>query len=185
MLSVPPIRGEFPFTPSGGGGPLFSFERREKGLFKKGKARGSAPRVGGLAVGKPGHHTRALPQSRRLALHDCHSSSQHRMRSDCPLGLSLAGGSSLMAAVRPRCRGEGVSPAFTGRRGRELTTPAVGLRSRRCVVKPDPITPHGQSSRGAAEGEGRFPTAMATALFQNTSLHFISHSYFNTTKQKS
>ena len=72
--------------------------------------------------------------------------------------------SSLMAAMRPRCRGKGVSPGFTGRRGREFTTPAVGLRSRRCVVKPDPITPHGQSSRGAAEGEGRFPTAMAAAI---------------------
>ena len=91
------------------------------------------------------------------------------MRSDCPSGLSLAGGSGLMAAVRPRCRGEGVSLASKGRRGRELNTPAVenetpavGLRSRRCVVKPDPITPHGQSSRGAAEGEGRFPTAITT-----------------------
>ena len=29
------------------------------------------------------------------------------------------------------------------------------------VAKPDPITPHGQSSRGAAEGEERFPTAIA------------------------
>ena len=118
-------------------------------------------RVGsGVCEGAVGLRT----QSRRLALHGCHSSSQHRMRSDCPLGLSLAGGSSLMAAMRPRCRGKGVSPAFTGRRGRELTTPAVGLRSRRCVVKPDPITPHGQSSRGAAEGEGRFPTAMAVCV---------------------
>ena len=70
-----------------------------------------------------------------------------------------------MAAVRPRCRGEGVSQAIIGKRGRELKTPAVGLRSRRCVVKPDPITPHGQSSRGAAEGEGRFPTAIAAAIF--------------------
>ena len=112
-------------------------------------------------------------QSRRLALHSCQSSSQHRMRSDCPLGLSLASGSSLMATVRPRCRGEGVSPAFTGRRGRELTTPAVGLRSRRCVVKPDPITPHGQSSRGAAEGEGRFPTAKAFC-FKSRSLYYGS-----------
>jgi hypothetical protein len=118
-------------------------------------------------------------KSRCLALHSCQSSSQHRMRSDCPLGLSLASGSSLMAAVRPRCRGEGVSPAITGKRGRELTTPAVGLRSRRCVVKPDPITPHGQSSRGAAEGEGRFPTAMSAALFKNSSLYVCSHFFLH------
>ena len=84
-------------------------------------------------------------------------------------------------ALRLRCRGEGVSSAITGKRGREFTTPAVGLRSRRCVVKPDPITPHGQSSRGAAEGEGRFPTAMVKVLFQNTSLHLISDCYFHTT----
>ena len=43
--------------------------------------------------------------------------------------------------------------AFTGKRGRELTTPAVGLRSRRCVMKSDPTTPHGQYSRSAAERE--------------------------------
>ena len=134
-------------------------------------------RVGsGVCEGSVGPRT----QSRRLALHGCHWSSQHRMRSDCPLGLSLAGGSSLMAAVRPRCRGDGVSPAFTGRRGRELTTPAVGLRSRRCVVKPDPITSHGQSSRGAAEGKGRFPTA--TALCLNTEA-FILVNFFHS-KQK-
>ena len=118
-------------------------------------------------------------QSRRLALHGCLSSSQRRMRSDRPLGLSLACSSSLMAAMRPRCRGKCVSPGFTGRRGREFTTPAVGLRSRRCVVKPDPITPHGQSSRGAAEGEGRFPTAMAAAIFINKSFHFGSLSFFH------
>ena len=184
MLSLFRLRGGNSPSPLRGEGVLSSLSREERrGFSKKGKARGSAPRVGGLAVGKPGHHTRALPQSRRLALHDCHSSSQHRMRSDCPLGLSLAGGSGLTAAVRQRCHGEGVSLAFFGRRGRELTTPAVGLRSRRCVVKPDPITPHGQSSRGAAEGEGRFPTALAAAIFQNTSLHFGSHSYFNTSRK--
>ena len=40
----------------------------------------------------------------------------------------------------------------------------LGLRlQNRCsVAKPDPATPHGQSSRGAAEGEGRFPTAITT-----------------------
>ncbi len=78
-----------------------------------------------------------------------------------------------MAAVRPTCRGEGVSPAITGRKGRELTTPAVGLRSRRCVVKPDPITPHGQSSRGAAEGEGHFPTAMMQLDFKIQAFIFV------------
>ena len=118
-------------------------------------------RVGsGVCEGAVGPRT----QSRRLALHGCHSSSQHRMRSYCPLGLSLAGSSALTAAVRQRCHGEGVSLVFFDRRGRELTTSAVGLRSRCCVVKPDPITPHGQSSRGAAEWEGRFPTAMAVCV---------------------
>ena len=40
----------------------------------------------------------------------------------------------------------------------------LGLRlQNRCsVAKPDPATPHGQSSWGAAEGEGRFPTANTT-----------------------
>ena len=40
----------------------------------------------------------------------------------------------------------------------------LGLRlQNRCsVAKPDPATPHGQSSWGAAEGEGRFPTAITT-----------------------
>jgi len=33
-------------------------------------------------------------------------------------------------------------------------------------VTPDPITPHGQSSRGAAEGEGHFPTAMMQLHFK-------------------
>ena len=121
-------------------------------------------------------------QSRRLALHCFLSSSQRRMRSDRPLGLSLACSSSLMEAMRPRCRGKGVSPDFTSRRGWELTTPAVGLRSRRCVVKPDPITPHGQSSRGAAEGEGRFPTAKAFC-FKNRSLYYGSFVYLNPSRK--
>ena len=85
-----------------------------------------------------------------------------------------------MAAVRPRCCGEGVSPALTGRRGWELMTPAVGLRSRRCVVKPDPIAPLGQSSRGAAEGEGRFPTAMV--FYLKTEAFILVHFFHS--KQK-
>ena len=83
-------------------------------------------------------------------------------------------------AMRLRCRGEGVSPAITGRRGRELTTPAVGLRSRR-LVKPDPITPHGQSSRGGAEGDGRFPTAMA--LYLKTEAFILVHFLFLPSRQ--
>ena len=78
-----------------------------------------------------------------------------------------------VAMSRRRRRGEGVSPAITGKRGRELITPAVGLRSRRCVVKPDPITPHGQSSRGAAEGEGHFPTAMMQLDFKIQAFIFV------------
>jgi hypothetical protein len=72
-----------------------------------------------------------------------------------------------------RRRGKGVSLAITGKRGRELITPAVGLRSCRCVVKPDPITPHGQSSRGAAEGEGHFPTAMMQLDFKIQAFIFV------------
>ena len=136
----PPPSGEGILSPPRGG---------EKRSFSRGEGpwRRAARGWLGLGQARPPH---------------THSSSQHRMRSDCPLGLSLAGGSGLMAAVLHRCRGEGVSLVFTGRRSREPKTPAVGLRSRRCVVKPDPITPHGKSSRGVAEGEGRFPTAIDT-----------------------
>ena len=113
-LSPPPFGGgNSPSPPLGGGGPLLSFGRGEKGPSQGGKARGSAPRVGGLALGKPGHHTGALPQSRRFASHGCPSSPQHRMRSDCPSGLSLAGGSGLMAAVRPKCRDVPVALGWT------------------------------------------------------------------------
>ena len=42
------------------------------------------------------------------------------------------------------------------------------------MVKPDPRTPHGQSSRGAAEVEERFPTAIATMSL----LHFKHTSMF-------
>ena len=85
------------------------------------------------------------------------------MRSDCPSGLSLACWSGLIAAVRQRCRGKGVFLASGGKRGREPKTPAVGLRDRCCVVKPDPITTQGQSPWGASEGEGRLSAASAAA----------------------
>ena len=67
-----------------------------------------------------------------------------------------------MAAVRQRRYGEGVFLAPGGEKGREHNTPAVGLRNRCCVVKPDPITTHCQSSRGASEGEERLSTATVT-----------------------
>ena len=157
-LGRPPLGGRFPLPPLGGRGssPLLR-ERREGAFPKGGKARGSAPRVGGLALGKPGHHTGALPQSRRSSSHGCCQIPQHRMRSDCPSGLSLAGGSGSIAAVRLRCRGEGVSLALTGERGRELTTPAVGLRSRRCVVKPDPQRRMASPPGARRKGKGASP----------------------------
>ena len=78
-----------------------------------------------------------------------------------------------MAAVRQRRYGEGVFLAPGGKKGREPKTPAVGLRNRCCVVKPDPITTHGQSSRGASEGEERLSTATAAAY--DMLLQFPSH----------
>ena len=65
------------------------------------------------------------------------------MRSGCPSGLPLACRSGLIAAVRQRCRGKGVFLASCGEKGREPKTPAVGLRDRCFVVKPDPITTQG------------------------------------------
>ena len=56
----------------------------------------------------------------------------------------------------------------------------LGLRlQNRCsVAKPDPATPHGQSSRGAAEGEGRFPTAttLCKSSYEKTSSS-VCHTY--------
>ena len=75
--------------------------------------------------------------------------------------------------MRQRCRGEGVFLASTGKKGREPKTPAVGLRNRCCVVKPDPITTQGQSPWGASEGEERLSTATAAAYYML--LQFTSH----------
>jgi hypothetical protein len=47
------------------------------------------------------------------------------------------------------------------------------------VVTPDPITPHGQSSRGAAEGEGHFPTAMMKLDFKIEAFIFVLILFFN------
>ena len=43
------------------------------------------------------------------------------------------------------------------RRSRELTLPTLIVRSRCCMLRPHLITPHDQTSWGAAEGEVRFP----------------------------
>ena len=45
------------------------------------------------------------------------------------------------------------------------------LQTRWSVAKPDPDTPHGQSSRGAVEGEGRLPMASAAACYLLLWLH--------------
>ena len=105
LLPAPtPRGGTFPHPPLGGVGVLSSPSGEERrGLSQGGKGPWQRATCGGLGLG-PGHRTGALPQSRRFASHGCPSSPQHRMRSDCPSGLSLAGGSGLMAAVRPKCR---------------------------------------------------------------------------------
>ena len=152
----PPSGGKFPLPPLGGRGSSPLLRGMREGAFPShGKARGSVPceRLGL----EPGHHTGALPQSRRSSSHGCCQIPEHRMRSDCPSGLSLASGSGSIAAVRLRCRGEGVSLVLTGERGRELTTPAVGLRSRRCVVKPDPQRRMASPPGARRKGKGASP----------------------------
>ena len=115
------------------------------------------PVAGGQAPDTCGGGWDPRTQSRRSSSHGCCQIPEHRMRSDCPSGLSLAGGSGSIAAVRLRCRGEGVSLALTGERGRELLTPAVGLRSRRCVVKPDPQRRMASPPGARRKGKGASP----------------------------
>ena len=54
------------------------------------------------------------------------------------------------------------------------------------VAKPDPVTPHGQSSRGAAEGEEGLPTASAAIQFcfeVRTHSHTHTHTHTHTHRQ--
>ena len=72
-MIVAAVRGEIPH-PLWGGDPLLPFGEEEKGAFPVGKARGGAPRVAGLTLGKSGHHAWALPGAHRLSLHAWHAS---------------------------------------------------------------------------------------------------------------
>ena len=124
-------------------GDEVSFHVMEQGIDARGRRepRGQPGRELGAARGR---RLRCTPPRRRA----------HH------LALRRAG---WRAAVRQRRYGEGVFLAPGGEKGREPKTPAVGLRNRCCVVKPDPITTHGQSPWGASEGEGRLSTATSAA----------------------
>ena len=98
------LRGGFPLPPFGGEGGLSFLSGEERRSLPKGGRPVAARHVWGAWRWKPVHRTGALPQSRRSSSHGCCQIPEHRMRSDCPSGLSLAGGSGSIAAVRLRCR---------------------------------------------------------------------------------
>ena len=108
-----------------------------------------------LALGKSSHRAWTSPVTRRAS---CSRALGMRVGDVVRRG---AEGPCVHSGARPRVLSdacavhcEGVFAAIIGSGGRGPEIPAVGLRNRCCVVKPDPITTQGQSPWGRVGRRG-------------------------------